>query len=74
MTDDILTEHHSDVIFKELDEEDQPIRLDWAWNGGSIRMVCGCQVPVKRGDTIWVMPYEDGIGFVPIAIDPVSVN
>ncbi len=73
-TQDVVAAHRSDIIFPELDDQTWPLRLSWEASSGTIIMACGCPVPIKYGDTLWVLPFEDGVGFVPIALDPATIH
>ena len=73
--DQFRAEHTSDVVFYLLDEEDdmpRPEKFEWEEGPGHIPLMCGCEVPIDNGDTLWC--FVDDFGTTPIAIDPVTIH
>jgi len=70
---DIEDEHVSDKVFEGLDDDIQPVQMEWGDEVGFLIMGCGCRIMVHPGDTVWSVIADDGV-VVPIALDPVTIH
>lgn len=72
--DDLIDEHHPDIVFPDLDDDDRPNKMEWSEEPTMIQMGCGCRVEVLPGDTVWTLPGRLPGQQVPVAIEPVTIH
>lgn len=71
---DLIEEHLSDNVFPELAYDCFPERTEWLHDPAVIELLCGCQIEVLPGDTVWVVYDEDTGEGCPVAVDPVTIH